>query len=349
MTSYSASIPALNTPLEIHPIPIPNPTSNEILIRTHAIAINPIDAAFQTIPNIFPWLAYPLTPGLDVAGEVTAVGSSVSRFKPGDRVLGMAAGSCRPPPDYNLAETGFQQYTILKAGLAAHIPDAVPYVQAAVLPLAVSTVASGLFQGDLLGLELPRVHPHPDGDSRKQVLLVWGGSSSLGCNAIQLAVAAGYDVVTTCSPRNFELVKGLGARWVVDYNSSTAVEVLVAAFEGRDGVGALAIMPGSVDLCAQVVGRVSGRKFVTSAIPLQPGQEKIGDVEVKFVLGGTLEGNEVGPAIFEDYLPRALAEGKYVCAPEAKVVGKGLESCQKALDMMKEGVSATKLVVDLSD
>ena len=57
--------------------------------------------------------------------------------------------------------------------------------------------------------------------------------------------------------------------------------------------------------------------------------------------------NEVGPAVFEDYLPRALEQGKFVPAPEADVVGRGLEFAQVALDKWLAGVSAKKIVFSL--
>jgi hypothetical protein len=57
--------------------------------------------------------------------------------------------------------------------------------------------------------------------------------------------------------------------------------------------------------------------------------------------------SEVGKVIFEDFLPQALAEGKYVAAPEPMVVGKGLESIQEAFKIQQKGVSAKKVVVSL--
>lgn len=108
------------------------------------------------------------------------------------------------------------------------------YEDAAVLPLALSTAACGLFQKDQLGLEYPSATAKPTG----KTLLVWGGSTSVGSNAIQLAVAAGYDVIATASPRNFDYVKGLGAGQVFDYNSSTVVADIVAALHGRTIAGA---------------------------------------------------------------------------------------------------------------
>ncbi len=90
--------------------------------------------------------------------------------------------------------------------MAAPIPHTMSYEAAAVLPLALST---GLFQTDQLALQYPSATPKPTG----QTVLVWGGSTSVGSNAIQLAVAAGYEVITTSSPRNFDYVTKLGGNW----------------------------------------------------------------------------------------------------------------------------------------
>jgi NADPH:quinone reductase-like Zn-dependent oxidoreductase len=70
-----------------------------------------------------------------------------------------------------------------------------------------STAACGLFQEDHLALQRSSALPKPT----SKTLLVWGGSTSVGSNAIQLAVAAGYEVFTTASPKNFDYVKKLGA------------------------------------------------------------------------------------------------------------------------------------------
>lgn len=87
-----------------------------------------------------------------------------------------------------------------------------------------------------LALALPSAAPA----AANKALLVWGASSSVGTAAVQLAVAAGYDVVATASPRNFDLVRGLGARAVVDYRDAGVVAVLVDELKkkGGDFVGA---------------------------------------------------------------------------------------------------------------
>lgn len=78
--------------------------------------------------------------------------------------------------------------------------------------------------------------------------MIWGGSTSVGCNALQLAKAAGYEVITTASPANFEYLKKLGASEVFDYNSSSVKEDLISAFNGKEVVGAVAnAAPDPVD------------------------------------------------------------------------------------------------------
>ena len=70
-------------------------------------------------------------------------------------------------------------------------------------------------------------------------------------------------------------------------------------------------------------------------------------IRTRFVWGSSLMTNEVGPMIWDSFLPAALAEGRYIAAPESRVVGSGLEHIQVALDELREGVSAQKLVVTL--
>jgi hypothetical protein len=67
----------------------------------------------------------------------------------------------------------------------------------------------------------------------------------------------------------------------------------------------------------------------------------------QLITGSTLVGNDIGKMIYEDYLPTALAERKFVAAPEPYVVGEGLESIQTGLDALRKGVSAKKVVVTL--
>jgi NADPH:quinone reductase-like Zn-dependent oxidoreductase len=353
------------------------PRSNEIVVRNRAVGINPVDWMIPSIGDLFfPWLKYPFVLGSDVAGEVVEVGCAVSRFRVGDRVLGHAVATQKSRN--NPAEGAFQLYTVLLEHMASPIPDTMAYQCAAVLPLGLSTAACGLFQKDQLALQYPAVKARPTG----QTVLVWGGSSSVGCNAIQLALAAGFEVIATSSPKNFGYMKALGASAVFDYRSQNAVADIVRAFEGRSIAGALAIGVGSARSCLDVVGAACERekfvsmKFVsmatpsvsfdqapsgfartfwliptmtrmiasTGAITMMARLRKIG---TKFIWGGALVDNELSRIIYRDFLPRALAEGRYVTAPDPLVVGHGLDAIPTALQTHKSGVSAQKVVVTL--
>lgn len=357
--------------LEIKSAPYTAPRENEIVVKNSAVAINPLDWLTQSMGGVMiPWIKYPFILGSDVAGEVVEVGSAVSRFKKGDRVLGHAVGGDKKRN--NAAEGGFQEYTVLLGHMAAPIPNAMPYENAVVLPLGLSTAACGLFEKDQLALQ----HPSAGARSTGQVLLVWGGSTSVGSNAIQLAVAAGYEVITTASPKNFDYVRKLGATQVFDYNSRTVIADVIRALKGRTIAGAFAIGIGSAEACLDIVHACKGSKVIAMTTPSVSFDKapigrsrtawlvstmarliwanvslmtkaKMRGIRTKFIFGSTLLDNEVGPMIYADFLPDALAGGRYVAAPDPQVVGRGLDKIPAALEGQKKGVSAKKLVVTL--
>lgn len=368
-TNTAAWIGSQGAALHVQSAPYPSPGRQEIVVRNHAVAINPYDWILQAAGGLFARsMTYPFVLGSDLAGEVVEVGPGVTRFSVGDRVLAHAVGTEKSRN--NAAEGAFQDYTAVLDHMAAPIPATLAYENAAVLPLALSTAACGLFQRDQLALE----HPSATAMSTGKVLLVWGGSTSVGSNAIQLAVAAGYDVVTTASPRNFDYVTQLGASEVFDYNSLTVVEDVVAALRGRTVAGALAVATDSAGVCAEILHQCTGTKFVSIASPpvsfasLTPGRSlqlpqlmlrlvastvstqvtsRLRGIRSKMIWGGSLKDDEVSTLIYQDFLPQALADGRYRAAPDPFVIGAGLEHVQAGLDAQRKGVSATKIVVTL--
>ncbi|MCJ1324952.1 hypothetical protein MMC10_001614 [Thelotrema lepadinum] len=364
--NQGAWLVATGKPLQVKTAPYTSPGGSEIVIRNHAVAMNPIDYVLRDLGNFpAPWLKNPCILGSDVSGEVVEVGRNVTRFKVGDRVVGQALGGDekRNTP----VEGAFQKYTILLDYMTSAIPASMSYTSASVIPLGASTAACGLFQDDQLGLHRPSATPKSIG----KTVLIWGASSSVGCNAVQLAVAAGYDVFATCSPRNFDLVTSLGAARVFDYNSKTVVADLVAAFKDRQTAGALSMGYGSAEACLDVLSKCKGDKVLSMAT--YPGPKdvptrfvipqmayhylggklsiavkaKTRGIRTDYIYGTTLAYNGVGKAVYEDFLPQALAQGSYVASPQAEVVGTGLESVNMAIDRLKEGVSAKKIVVRL--
>ncbi len=322
-------------PLRTGVADLPQLATNEIRIRNAAIAINPIDWILQEIA-LLPWLEYPAILGSDVAGEVTAVGSGVERFKVGDRVVGQAVGTTVNEP----AQGAFQQHTIVLDHMAAPIPEDMAFADAVVLPLGLGTAASGLYGRTQLALTPPSHSP----SARSEVVLVWGGSSSVGCNAIQLATASGYRCVAIASARNAVLLKELGASEVLDHASPTIVQDVVEAMRGRRLAGTLHAT-GGMDECFAVVARCEGSRRVAATLA-SPAERPAG-VEATHIFGTSLKDDEVGPMIYRNFLPRALAARTFVPAPPARVVGQGLEMLQAALEALKDGVSAAKVVVTL--
>lgn len=365
-SNTAAWLGAKHAKLEVKAAPMPVPRPDEIVVKNYAVAVNPLDWIKQTAGDfVFPWIKYPFILGSDLAGEVVDVGPNVTRFNVGDRVLGHAVGT--DPSRNNAAEGAFQTYTVVLDRMAAPLPANMSYTGAAVLPLGLSTAACGLFQKDQLALAYPSASPKSTGET----LLVWGGSTSVGSNAIQLAVAAGYEVITTSSPRNFDYVKNLGASAAFDYNSKNVVADVIEAFHGRTIAGAIAIGANSANACADVVHACKGKKFVSMAtFPISfdgPGvpsvfsvapkflwfnatmalKSRARGIRTKFIFGSSLINNDVSRAIYADFLPLALAEGRYVAAPDPLVTGTGLETVQAGLDRQRQGLSAAKVVIAL--
>lgn len=338
--------------LQVGPARYAPPGVNEVSVRVRAVAVNPVDAiplmraSGLVYRLLMPWLTFPTVLGGDLAGEVVQVGENVTRFKPGDRVLGLALGLERS--QNRAAEGAFQHYAVLMQHMVSPIPDSLSYERASVLPMTLATAATGLYQQDHLALPLPTLDP-PDRDA---TIFIWGGSSSVGSNAIQLARASGYKVITTCSPHNFDYVHSLGAGAAIDCHSRTAVDEIVAAIGPGPLAGTVAVTRGSVRATAEVAARALGAARVTAAQPalasrLQMLRSPHKHVAISAIWGGTLKDNEVGPGIFADFLPAALVTGRYRAAPQAVIVGKGLDTIPTALTQLKQGVSAKKLVVQL--
>ena len=209
---------------------------------------------------LFSWTTYPCVLGSDVAGEVVEVGKDVTRFRTGDRVTGLALGLT----SNRAAEGAFQAYTVLPVHLTSPIPENLSFESASVISLGLSTAACGLFQKEYLALQFPSAPPKK---STGKTVLIWGGSTSVGSNAIQLAVAAGYEVITTASPKNFDYVKKLGASHAFDYKNETVVANLIDALKGKTSAGALAIGNGSADPCIEIIKKSEGKKLVALANP----------------------------------------------------------------------------------
>lgn len=370
-THVAATLATPRAPLTLTTVETPTPAADEVLVRVRAVAINPVDWIIQGASRIiYRWLRTPAVLGSDVAGEVVAVGETVTRFRVGQRVFGLATGTDRTRDP--LREGAFQEYSTLLERLTAPTPDDLTDEQAAVFPLGLSTAACALFQPQHLGLRMPG---GPASVLPSEVVVVWGGSTSVGMNAVQLARAAGYTVVSTASAENAEAVRALGAEAVVDHRSASAVADLVAAVDGRPVAGAVALGAGSTDACLDVLSQTGGTVLAMASTPVSlaslvgrrhlfpamlPVFTRIGLATVRstlrarrrgirtgFVWGSSLRDDEMGPRLWGEVVPQMLADGSLRPAPAPVVVGEGLGAVQGGLDRQRAGVSAQKVVVRL--
>src|ERR1700730_18010250 len=166
--------------LEMKDLELPVPKNNEVVIRVRAASVNPLD-----------WRMKSHRPGVDVAGQVVAVGGAVTQFKPGDAVF----GTCK---------AAFAEYACAPEARLVAKPESVSFDQAAAVPIAGLTALQGIRD---------KGHLQPG-----QKVFVDGAAGGIGTFAVQIAKSFGANVTGVCSTKNVELVRSLGADRVIDYS-----------------------------------------------------------------------------------------------------------------------------------
>ncbi|KGD85940.1 NAD(P)H-quinone oxidoreductase [Rhizobium sp. YS-1r] len=198
--------------------PLPAIRPGEILVKVEAAGVNRPDVAQRSGNYPPPKDASPIL-GLEIAGEVVALGEGVREFKPGDKVCALANGG------------GYAEYCAVPAGQALPWPKGYDAVKAAALPETFFTVWANLFQ--MAGLT--------EGES----VLIHGGSSGIGTTAIQLARAFGATVYATAgSKEKCEACERLGAKRGIDYKTEDFAEVIRQETGGK-GVDVVLDMIGA--------------------------------------------------------------------------------------------------------
>ena len=182
--------------LELREIDRPAIGAHEVLIRVRAAGVNPADWA---VMSGLPYIARPVyglrkprtaVRGTDVAGRVEAVGTAVTRFKPGDEVFGTSTGS-------------YAEFAAAAEDQLAPKPANLTFEQAATVPMA-----------GLVALQALRDRGNV---RRGQKVLINGASGGIGTFAVQIAKALGAEVTAVVSGRNVELMRSIGADHVIDY------------------------------------------------------------------------------------------------------------------------------------
>ena len=184
----------------------------------------------------------------------------------------------------------------------------------------------------------------------KQGMLVWGGASSIGSAAVQIAKSMGFRVYVTASEKHHSYLKSLGASEVFDYHDEDVVERIVKAAKAdgvklQTGFDAVAVRLQS---CLDILKEFIPAKLAT-ARPLSDDSPKADGVDLKFMSAPTdeKEQQEFSHFVFETWLKPKLATGEFVPSPRVKVVDGGLEGLNAGLDELKAGVSGVKLVLEV--
>ncbi|KAL2849287.1 chaperonin 10-like protein [Aspergillus pseudodeflectus] len=322
--------------------PKPQPAEGQVVIRNVAVAINPVDWKIQTHGRYLN--TYPFILGEDSAGIIEEVGSGVTKFKKGQRVI----AHCNALMTQDHANAAFQLYTVVTEQLVAEVPFSLELEHAVVLPLAVSTACAGLYRKDYLNLPLPSLTAGKQ-DKSGQSILIWGGASSVGATAIQLAAASGATVITTASPANHDLVKSLGANIVFDYRSPSVVEEIAKAITNTEFVGVYDAISEEMSFTPiSALADLLNRPIEVASV--LPCEKQTPLFAPKYVIAYSIiqdPHKDVGDWIWGEFLPKALASGQFQAKPDSYIVGNGVKDIQYALDVQKKGVSAKKVVVTL--
>lgn len=183
--------------------PVPQPKIGEVLVKVAAAGVNGPDLMQRKGLYPAPQGASDLL-GLEVAGEIVAVGAEVKRWSPGDKVAALTNGG------------GYAEYCVADAQQCLAVPKGVELVDAGGLPETFFTVWSNVFMGARL--------------KAGETFLVHGGAGGIGTTAIQLGKAFGAKVIATDSPDSrCQICRDLGADRVIDYREEDFVEVVRAA------------------------------------------------------------------------------------------------------------------------
>jgi NADPH:quinone reductase-like Zn-dependent oxidoreductase len=290
--------------------------------------------------------------GCDYAGTVASVGTQAKGdWHVGDRVAGVVHGGIYPD------KGSYAEYLKIDGDLAWKVPEGVSDAEAATYGVSATTAMQALH----LVLGLPCPGDEPSTSTGDKVILIYSGATSASLFAIQLAKLAGYQVVTTCSPRSNDLVKSYGADAVYDYRDSKSLAAIKSAYPklslALDGFSE----GESTKFCCEAVAPNHG-----TVVSLDPTAKSSGKgVTLKPIIMYTLFGRAfgllqpVGPKFpvkpedraglvrFYSMLPQLVKSGSLKAVP-IQEQGNGFDKLAPGLDLLREGkVSGKKLVVHL--
>jgi NADPH2:quinone reductase len=220
--------------LALTDLPRPLPSRGEVLVRTLAAGVNPVDWKVREGSLARVSHGFPLIPGWDVAGVVDELGEGCQRFRKGDRVFAYA----RKP---HIQWGTYAEYVAVPERDVALMPPSLLFEEAAGIPCAALTAQQALARA---------------GIAAGAVLLVLNGSGGVGHFALQLAKLSGARSLATAGGRNQEFVMSQGAEGAIDYTRDELAGAVASRF------------PGGVDVVLDAIG---GDPLVASVAAVKPG------------------------------------------------------------------------------
>ncbi|OQD70866.1 hypothetical protein PENPOL_c001G05858 [Penicillium polonicum] len=376
---------------ELQTRPTPKPGPDELLIEVKSVALNPADGHMRDQGLFIP--TYPTVIGFDLSGLVLEVGDNVPVdatdegpgpfFRPGiTRVAAYAASFWKSyDPNYGV----FQERCLVPWQHAVPLPDeGISWNQAATLPVAVevplsawdamgiprvgeATASSSSSSSSSVSVAPAGVRTQENKKQKREALLIWGASSSVGTMGVQSARLLREDrdssfaaVYATAGAANQKYVGSLGADRVFDYNEPQVVDAIVSAAR-EDGlvIRQCFLATGQLAPCQAVLkaffgddqGKENPRAKIGSAPIIPPDAEEVNGVETIFLMPSMDEGERLAHFRYwmGTWLRENLANGTIRPSPELRIAGKGLGAINAGLDVLLQGVSCTKLVVEIAE
>ncbi|OWJ68953.1 NADPH:quinone reductase [Inquilinus limosus] len=218
--------------------PRPDPAAGEVLVRVHAVGLNPPDwylrEGYKMLPSEWqPPVSFPAIPGTDISGVVEAVAADVDQFTVGDEVYSMV----RFPSGLAGDSRGYAEYVSVPASDLARKPAGIDHVHAAGAPMSLLTAWQFMIE---LGHDEPNpLQPslHVPVPLEGKTILVNGAAGGVGHLAVQLAKWRGAHVVAVASGTHEKLMRELGADEFIDYTRSAPEDVVRDADLVVDAVG----------------------------------------------------------------------------------------------------------------
>ncbi len=239
--------------LRLEEIPCPSPAADEILIRVHALGVNPVDWKLRSgAARKHLELPMPAILGGDISGTVEEMGSAVDGFKKGDAVYSTRG-----------LTGAYAQYVAIKAAIVAPKPRNMNHIEAASVPLAALTAWQGMFE---------------HGNLREgQTVLVHAAAGGVGMFAVQLAKAKGARVIGTASAANAAFVRSLGADDTIDYRAdafekkASGLDMVVDLIGGEYAERSIAVLKsGGVLISIAPGGPATAQKAADAHIKAMP-------------------------------------------------------------------------------